>query len=276
MTVLVTGATGSVGRHVVNGLLRCGLPVRAMTRNPGATRLPESVEVVAGDLARPESVGANLSGVDRVYLYPVPDRADEVLDQLRAAGVRRVVLLSSISAAYAEGDLSGDYHRAVERAVEKSGLDWTFVRPGEFMTNLLPWWAPSIAAEGVVRAPYGSGRSAMIHEADIADVAVTALRDDGHTGRAYPLTGPEALTTAERVATIGRVLGRPVRFDELTPSQARELWISQGMPPEVADWLLQPPGEVQVGPTAAEVTGRPARTFADWVADHREDFVGAS
>ncbi|GAA2898802.1 NAD(P)H-binding protein [Streptosporangium fragile] len=274
MTILVTGATGTVGRHVVGGLLRAGASVRALTRSPETAGLPDEVEVVRGDLTAPESVEPALAGVDRVYLFPVPETAEAVVRLAGKAGVRRVVVLSSVSADYAEGDLSGDQHRAVEQAVEASGLEWTHVRPGEFMANLLFLWAPSIQAESVVRAPYGDAESAMVHEADIADVAVKALLEEGHAGAKYALTGPEALTKVEQVRIIGEVLGREVRFEELTREQTRELWISQGMPPEAVDWLLMPPPpKAVVGPTAEQVTGRPARTFAQWVADHRADFT---
>ncbi|TDC54727.1 NAD-dependent epimerase/dehydratase family protein [Actinomadura sp. KC345] len=272
MTVLVTGATGKVGRHVVDGLLRAGEAVRAVTRRPGGARLPAGVEVLPGDLRDPEGLKTALEGVGRVYLFPVPDSVEAVAAAARDAGVRRIVVLSSIAASYTEGDYSGDHHRAVELAVEASGVEWTHIRPGEFMANLLDMWAPSIRARNVVEAPYGQARSVMVHEADVADVAVTALLEDGHAGQRYALTGPESLTKVEQVRILGGVLGREIRFDELTREQARKLWIGRGMPPEAADWLLQEPEDEPVGPTAENVTGRPARTFAQWVADHRADF----
>ncbi|MET9374325.1 NAD(P)H-binding protein [Streptomyces sp. NPDC002992] len=272
MTVLVTGATGNVGRHVVTGLLAAGVRVRAMTRAPEKAALPAGVEVVRGDLADPASLDAALAGVDRVYLFPVPGTAEEFTARAAKAGVRRIVVLSSVSAEYADGDYSGDHHTGVERAVEASGLEWTHVRPGEFMANVLSWWAPSIRAENVVRAPFGGTRSAPVHEADIADVALAALLEDGHVGKAYSFAGPQSLTKYEQVRDLGEVLGRAIRFDELTVDGARALWLGQGMPAEAVDWLLQDPVDVPVGPTAEQVTGRPARTFAQWVADHRADF----
>ncbi|MFI8912946.1 NAD(P)H-binding protein [Streptomyces sp. NPDC053513] len=272
MTVLVTGATGNVGRHVVRGLLAAGTGVRAMTRAPEKAALPAGVEVVRGDLADPASLDAALAGVDRAYLFPLPGTAEEFTARAAKAGVRRIVVLSSVSAEYADGDYSGDHHTAVERAVEASGLEWTHVRPGEFMANVLNWWAPSIRAENVVRAPFGGTRSAPVHEADIADVALAALLEDGHVGKAYSFAGPQSLTKYEQVRDLGEVLGRAIRFQELAVEEARALWLGQGMPAEAVDWLLQDPVDVPVGPTAEQVTGRPARTFAQWVADHRADF----
>ncbi|GAA3046613.1 NAD(P)H-binding protein [Streptomyces roseofulvus] len=272
MTVLVTGATGKVGRHVVAGLLAAGEQVRAMTRSPETAALPEGVATVRGDLADPAGLDAALAGVDRVYLFPLPGTAEEFTARAVKAGVGRIVVLSSVAAEYADGDYSGDHHTAVERAVEASGVEWTHVRPGEFMANLLDWWAPSIRAEGVVRAPFGATRSAPVHEADIADVAVTALLEDGHAGKAYSFAGPESLAKTEQVRVLSEVLGREIRFEELTTDGARALWLGQGMPAAAVDWLLQDPVDVPVGPTAERVTGRPARTFAQWVADHRADF----
>lgn len=287
MTILVTGATGNVGRHVVAQLLEAGQPVRALTRRPATANLPEGVEVVAGDLTKPEGLRSAFEGVDRLFLFPVAETAGEVVRMAREAGVRRVVVLSSVSAGYESGDLSGDHHRAVEVVVEASGLEWTHLRPGEFMANLLDW-APSIRSEGVVRAPFPDEESNAVHEADIADVAVAALLDDGHAGRAYEVNGGETLTRLEQVRVIAEVLGTEIRFEELTREQARELWVSEGMAPELADWLLgtaQADGdgdeewgeeESEPGPTCEAVTGRPPRSFAQWVADHRDDFLPKS
>ncbi|RAY12702.1 NAD-dependent epimerase [Actinomadura craniellae] len=272
MTVLVTGATGNVGRHVVAGLLRAGEQVRAMTRAPERAGLPAAAETVRGDLTEPDTVATALNGVDRVYLFPLPGTAADFTGLARKAGVERIVTLSSVSAEYADGDYSGDYHREVEQAVEGSGAEWTHVRPGEFMANLLGQWGPSVRADDTVRAPFGGTRCTMVHEADIADVVVTALTEDGHAGAAYTFAGPQSLTRREHVRIMGEVLGREIRFEELTVPQARELYLAQGMPPEAVDWLLQDPVDVPVGPTAERVTGRPARTFAQWVADHRADF----
>src|SRR5690606_13404803 len=151
------------------------------------------------------------AGVDRLFLFPVDGTATGVMDAARGAGVSRVVVLSSVSAAYGESDLSGDYHRAVEVAVEESEIPWTHIRPGEFMMNLLDW-APSIAAENVVRAPFADQESNAVHEADIADVAAVALLHDGHEGHAYEVNGPETLTRAEQAQVIGTAIGQDVRF----------------------------------------------------------------
>ncbi len=267
--ILVTGATGHVGRNVVSRLHAAGVPVRALTRNPEHADFPEAVEVVRGDLTQPESLPAALDGVDRAYLFPVSGEATQgFLDIAAKCELRRVVVLSSLATTWPDSAI-GAHHLAVESAVESSGREWTHVRPGAFAVNSLRLWRDSIRAEGVVRAPYGDAALSPIHEDDIAAVAVTALLEDGHAGARYSLTGPESLTQREQVAAIASVLGKEIRFEEVTPEQAEE----RGIPALRRDALAGSVGRpAEVLPTVEEVTGRPARTFARWVADHTADF----
>ncbi|AYN38965.1 NAD-dependent epimerase/dehydratase family protein [Streptomyces dangxiongensis] len=278
MTVLVTGATGSVGRLVTDHLLAAGVAVRALTRDPAAAALPDGAEVWAGDLLRPHTLTAALHGVERLYLFPVPETARAVVAAAEEAGVRRIVVLSSSSVLDTSGDNhSGEHHRAVERAVAESGVEWTFVRPDEFASNVLWKWAESIRTEGVVRAPYGAAPRVPVHEADVAAVAAAALLEDGHAGQAYLLTGPEAITQSGQVRAIARAVGRPIAFEEITPDQARKD-MAAAMPAPVVEMVLRYLADAVVHPpvpvdTVERVTGRPARTFARWVADHAADFA---
>ncbi|WP_438486721.1 SDR family oxidoreductase [Streptomyces sp. S186] len=278
MTVLVTGATGAVGRHVVDGLLAAGAPVRALTRRPQEAGLPAGTEVYEGDLTRPHTLTAALAGAERLYLFPEPGTAREVVALAKRAGVRRIVVLSSSSVLDTSGDNhSGAHHAAVERAVEESGLAATFVRPDEFANNILWKWGHSLRTEGVVRGPYAGARRVLIHEADVADVAVAALLEDGHEGQAYHLTGPQALTQAEQAAALAAARGAPVAFEEISPDAARAE-LGRFMPGPVvemvlgylADALVHPPVPLD---TVRRVTGRPARTFARWAADHATDLI---
>ncbi|MGW5879056.1 NmrA family NAD(P)-binding protein [Nocardiopsis terrae] len=278
MTILITGATGRVGRRVVDVVLRSGEGVRALTRDPGNARLPAGAEVVHGDLKRPDSLATALDGVDSLYLFPEPSTARAVVQAAVEAGVQRIVVLSSSSVLDESGDNhSGEYHRAVERAVAASGVAWTFVRPDEFAGNVLWKWGAAIRAEGVVRAPYADAVRVLIHEADVAEVAAAALLEEGHAGHAYLITGPEALTQAEQVRVIGEVLERDIRFEELTHEQGREAMLCS-MPEPVVDMVLgylaeavdSPP---RVSPVSEEVLRKPARTFKQWVEDHRSDFT---
>ncbi|MEW2381911.1 NAD(P)H-binding protein [Micromonospora sp. NPDC047707] len=282
MPTLVTGATGTVGGSLVRQLLAAGHEVRALTRDPAspaAARLPREVEVVAGDFARPHTLAPALRGVQRMHLvaqdgYGPLTTGPEILALAEEAGVRRLTHLGHNDPSRDDDDPIEAGHRPLHRAIEKSGLEWTHLFPGEFMANT--WeWVGGIRAEGVVRAPFGDWNSAMVHEADIAAVALAALTEEGHAGRTYQPTGPEPVRRRDAVRMIGEAIGRDVRFVELTPEQARAHW-QDVYPPEVIDWFLEmgahPDGNAWVSPDVEEVTGRPGRTFRQWAADHADDF----
>ncbi|MBE1531107.1 NAD(P)H-binding protein [Actinomadura algeriensis] len=270
---LVTGATGNVGRHVVGELLCAGAKVRALTRDPASARLPAEVEVA-------RTADAPLDGVTAIFLNPAVywGGLGDLLPRAAEHGVRRVVMLSS--AAALDPDPANElaaHHLRFEGAIEESGLEWTFVRPGEFASNALGW-RDAIRAGEPVREPYAAGRTTPIHERDIAAVAGRALLTDGLVGACPVLSGPEALADPEKARLIGEAIGRPVPFEEITPEEARkEMLALPYMREGLVDVLLRlradavdadvaPTGEVE------RITGRPARTFADWAADHADDF----
>ena len=278
--ILVTGATGNVGRHVVSQLLHTGVAVRALARDPASAGLPDSVDVVRGDLSAPDTLNAGLKGVDAVFLlWPAltVDLAPAVLNVIRKHA-RRIVFLSSLGIRddlAQQPDSVNALHADIERLIEQSGLEWTFLRPGGFATNTL-WWAPQIRAEGVVRWAYGACARASIHEQDIAAVAVRVLTGDGHGAAKYLLTGPRTLTQVEQVQIIGEVIGRPLRFEEISPEAMRSQLLAR-IPPAVVDgaltyWARLVTEPELVSPTVEELTGAPARSFRDWVSDHARDF----
>ncbi|MFB9428326.1 NAD(P)H-binding protein [Streptoalloteichus tenebrarius] len=272
-TVLVTGATGHVGRPLVAELLAAGHRVRALSRRPERATLPAGAEVVAGDLADTSSLSTVFAGVTAVHLigfggdYAPLTNGSEIMDLAVRAGVRRVTVLK------------GETEKtALDQAVEASGLEWTYLAPVEFMSNALEW-AESVRDEGVVREAFPDVRSAMIHDADIASVAAAALTADGHAGREYWLTGPEALTAPEKARVIGAVLGRDVRYVELGRDEIVARWREQGFSDEDVEFFLTmrtnpPEAGYTVLPTVEEVTGRPARTFAQWVRENAAAFGG--
>lgn len=291
MTILMTGATGHVGRLVTARLRQAGAEVRALTRDPAAAAavLPGGVETVTGDLARPDSLRPALRGVERMYLFAVPATAREVAALAARSGVRHVVVLSSGAVTHG---FDTDHHLPVERAVAESGMAWTFVRPGEFMLNKLWLWGPSIRSGRVVHEPFPDEPWYPVHEADIADVAAEALLTDRHAGAAHTLNGPELLTRREQVAAIAAALGEDVELVRVTLAEAREQYRAQGgFAAENADFLLgfsdysgEPadpadladvpdPAPAAEVPTLADAIGRPARTFAQWARDHAADFA---
>jgi uncharacterized protein YbjT (DUF2867 family) len=279
--VLVTGATGRVGRLVVAQLLGADVPVRALTRRPAAAGLPASVEVVSGDLTVPESLDAGLQGVSAVFLVwtAPPTTAPAVVERL-ATHARRVVFLSSPHRTphpfFQQPNPLAVLHADIERLIAAAGLASTIIRPGMFASNTLYWWAASIRDSDVVRWPYGAAETAPIDERDVAAVAARALNEDGHAGGDYVLTGPESLSQAEQVRIIGAALGRRIQFEELSPEDFRRETADR-WPGPVVDMLLAAWGATIGRPalvtsTVSDILGSPPRTFRQWVDGHAAAF----
>lgn len=279
--ILVIGATGTVGRQVVSQLTAAGVPVRAMARHPNAVRWPPSVEVVRADLTLPANLDGCLEGIRTVFLvWTAPPAAAPPAMERIARSARRIVFLSAPLKTphpfFQQPNPVRELAAQIERLIETSGLAWTLLRPGMFAANALRWWAPQIRAGDVVRWPHLAAPTAPIDERDIAAVATRALCRDGHAGAEYVLTGPQSLSQFEQVSTIGRVIGRELRIEEIPPDEARREWL-ETMPASVVNMLLdawaaaigQP---AFVTDTVARLTGAPARTFLDWAADHAAEF----
>lgn len=280
--ILVTGATGKVGRQAVAQLHSAGAEVRALARDPRTAGLPAGVEVVRGDLTDIASVEAALQGVDAVFLvWPLTsaDAAPPVIDAI-ARHASRVVYLSAAGvteddSVEAEPGILG-MHTTIERAIRASGVEWTLLRAGGFASNTLGW-AAQVRAGDVVRASHAKAGRSLVHEADLAAVAVRALTTGELVGAAPHLTGPQTLTQDEQVRTIGEVLGRELRFEEMPDAEAVAALEAQGLPPHYARGIVEAHGQMvvepePVSPAAAEILGRPGRTYREWVADHVGDF----
>ncbi|MEV6032256.1 NAD(P)H-binding protein [Nonomuraea sp. NPDC052116] len=278
MVMVVFGARGSVGRHVAAGLLAAGEQVRVTSRDPEKGGLPASAEVVAADLDLPETLPAALEGATKVFVYAKPDGVAGFVEAARSAGVRQVVLLSS-AAVVIEGSEHNPiavHHQVVETAVEGSGLDWTFIRPGMFATNTLWWWQAAIRGGGGVRLPYPEAETAPIHEKDLAALAVTALTESGHERLAYTVYGVESLTLRRQVEHIGEAIGRAIAVEVVSEAQAREemgrTTPAVGVEVIMKQWAARDGIPAQTSTAVEKVTGRPARTFAEWAVDHADDF----
>lgn len=273
MRILVTGATGTVGSNVIEQLtaLDADVQIRALTRNAEAA-LPEGVEIAVGDLASHDTLADAFKDVDAVHFInfagdqnaPLPDPAGLVA-LAEAAGVRRATVLGGIAAG------------PLEQALAASAIESTWLHPVEFMSNTLMWWAAPIKADGVIREPFGDRVSAMVHPADIGAVAAKVLLEGGYDNETLVITGPEAVPIKEKVAILSAAVGRDIEFVELTTDEAREKWAGEGMNEHVIAFLIEALGNTPVegrtvSDTVERVTGRPARSFAEWADEFAAAF----
>lgn len=285
-TVLVTGATGRVGGQVAAQFTGSDVRVRALARNPAAaaTQLDTSVEIVSGDLAAPSTVAGALDGVDAVFLvFPsvVADAAARELVATLATHVRRIVYLSAHGVPDPPGEQTPDgtimgSHAHLEGLIAAATDEYSFLRASGFAANTLGW-AQQIRHSDVLRWFLPEATRALVHEADLAAVAVRAFTENGHERMAYHLTGPEQLTQAEQLDAIGAALGRTLRFDEVRVEDAgAELF--PDLPADVVRSIVNGHARMVKDPepvsdTVERLIGRPATTFTQWARDHAADFA---
>ena len=282
--ILVTGATGNIGREVVNLLLSSGKQVVAVTRNPAIAALPDGAHVVESGPSHPQTLTKVLSGVEAVFLSPralgdatAGTATAELLKLAAEQGTQRVVVVSADTVEYGGGEKRfSDAFRRVEDAARVSGLQWTILRCSDFAVNTLVW-VPQIRQSSVVRGVYGDGATSVIHERDVAEVSARVLLDATHAGRSYVLTGPQSLTQRARVRLIGEAISHDVSWVEVAPSQFRQALLAQGLPEHVPDRLIGYWSDrvLQPGPSSdavEQILSRPALTFAQWAAEHAAAF----
>jgi uncharacterized protein YbjT (DUF2867 family) len=275
--ILVTGATGTVGREVVALLVQAGQRVRAFTRDPKKAHFGSGVEVIVGDLDRPDTLEKAFQGVERVFSLSTGPQLGvhdaNVAKVAKRAGVKHIVKLSVMGAGMGADTAITHWHEAGEKAILDSGVSWTLVRPGIFMSNSLQW-VGTIKAQGKVFGPFGDGKMVPVHPRDIAAVAVKALTTPGHEGKAYLLTGPESLNMAEQVRVLAEETGRAIQYVAVPPEAARDNMLKAGMPANYADALLKVAAMVRAGqmgqplPTVQQVTGRKALTWHEWAREN--------
>lgn len=276
-TILVTGATGNVGRPLVTELVRAGAHVRALTRSPETAGFPPGVEPV-------RSAAEGVAGASAVLLNSraLGQELAPAVELARAAGVKRLVALSAINAddddSRQPSRVRGDRNREVEQLAVASGLEWVSLRPTVFASNFAGMWSAQIRAGDVVSGPYAGASTAVIVDADISAVAAVALLTDDLVGQRIPLTGPQALTNTELVDTIGRVLERPLHYREVPTDVVRQRFVDLGFPAAFADAYMGLLADTVERPALVthevdKILGRPATTFADWVDAHRGFFA---
>lgn len=271
--IVVTGATGNIGRPLTQALTEAGQQVTAVSRQPAA--LPDGVRHLAADLARPAELKPALAGAAALFLllsgdlHAAGNNPAELIGEAAAAGVRRVVLLSSQGVVTRPFGPTRIAMRELEDTLRESGLEWAILQPGGFASNAL-WWAESVRAQGLVAAPFGDVGVPILDPSDIAEVAAACLLEDRHAGGVYELTGPEVITPRQQAAAIADALGSPVRFHELTRAEAKAA-MSQAMPAELADDTLDilgapNPAELRISPDIERILGRAPRPFSAWAA----------
>ena len=276
--VLVTGAAGNVASRLVRRLVARSVPVRAFVRK-GETA-PKGAEAFEGDLADRERVRAAVKGVSKVYLLTagtdVAALEANVIDAAAAEGVMHIVKHSVQGAEY-EGAIIPKVHRAGEKKIEATKMAWTFLRPASFASNALGWIGMLKGGDNVY-GPFGEASLPVIDPEDIAAVAEKVLTEDGHASKAYTLTGPETLTTAEQVAIVGKALGRNLTYVNVPDDAAQKGMVDMGMPAAQADVmidlvkLLRGLGRIEPTKTVAELLGRPATSFTAWAESNAAAF----
>ncbi len=279
---LVTGAAGSIGREVAQRLVQAGAAPRLLVRTLDPARHIEQAAYVQGDFEDLPSMAQAFAGVDSVFLY-TPARFDpRLLQSAKAQGVRRIVLLSSaavVRVAPEQRNPVAERHRSIEQAIQDFGFEWTFLRPDILASNCLAW-APEIQRESRVRVPFPDAMRNPIHEKDVAQAAVQALRTDQLRDAALALTGPRSLTLRRMVEIIAEEIRHPIACEAISPEHAlRDMTTGpRAIKPEIAARLIDyqrksvstPP---QVSPDFEQACGRPPREFSEWVRDHRQRFL---
>jgi uncharacterized protein YbjT (DUF2867 family) len=285
--ILVTGATGLNGKELLHRLSASGVAVRALVRDPAraaAIAALPNVEIVQGDMARPETLAAGLRGVERAMLISSSDPMmldvqTNFIDAARKAGVKHVVKLSGIMPEIDSAFRFARMHGEIEKRLEASGMAFTHLRAGEFMPAYFRQ-APNIAAKGAMFLPMEDARIASIDVGDIAEIAAKVLTGSGHEGKTYPLTGPEALTMTEVAAKLSAATGKTIRYVNVPPEDARKAQLAAGMPPYLADALFElfaerrNGKEAKVWPDAATLLGRRPTSFDEFARNNAAVFQG--
>ena len=279
--ILITGASGNVGKEVLKQITQTGVEVRAAFQSVSkAAGAPSGVEIVSLDYNQAETLQTALKGVDRVFLVGPPTaqltalerKAMEVIAQ---SEVRQVVKLSAMGGREA---IFPRQHAQSEEYILASGVPYTFLRPNGFMQNMVNYNAPTINTQSAFYGSEGDGRVSHIDIRDVAAVAVKVLTGDGHVGKAYTLTGPEALTNNEIAQILSQELGREIRFVNLAPAQLKEALLSAGVPEWNADALLDLQRLYREGKATTvtrdveAILGRKPISFAQFFRDYRSHF----
>jgi uncharacterized protein YbjT (DUF2867 family) len=280
--ILITGATGHIGRELIPQLHRMGPSIRVLVRDEKkVAHLEGDIERTVGDLNDPRSLASTMRGVERIFLITFETQQDiNVIEAAKRCGVQYIVKLSTLEAADHKITV-GKWHYAREELIRACGLDWTFLRPGMFMSNSIDWWTESIKRQGSVFFPGGKkGRVAPIDPRDVASVAAMALTQPGHSGNAYELTGPELFTVGDMVEVISKVFGKPVHYMHMPPIAAKSFMLKSRMDKTLVNALMAMLASLRrnegavVTETFQQLTGYLPRSFEAWCQEYVTAFQG--
>jgi uncharacterized protein YbjT (DUF2867 family) len=278
--ILITGATGHIGKELIPLLLETKQPLRALVRDGRkVAHLDPHIERAIADLNDPESLLSAMRGVEKVFLVSFETQQDiHVIEAAKHVGVRHIVKLSTLEATQHKIKV-GKWHYEREELICASGLDWTFLRPGMFMSNSIDWWSDSIKGQSSVFFPGGKkGEVAPIDPRDVAKVAALALTQPGHYGQAYELTGSELFTIGQIVQVISQVLGKPIQYVDIPPIAAKLFMLKSGMDKALVNALMEMLASLRrnegaiVTDTVQQVTGYSPRTFEAWCRENIKAF----
>lgn len=279
--ILITGASGNVGREVLKQILQAGYKVRAAWKSsPGAGEAPAGVETAIVDFNRPDTLRAALEGVERVFLVgPVaPDLVElesKATEEIKRAGVARIVKLSAMGTRAATFPRQ---HAESEDRIKAAGVAWTFLRPNGFMQNIVIYSGATVRGQNTFYGSAGDGKVSQIDIRDVAAAAVRVLTEDGHVGKTYTLTGPAALSNAEAAAILSSVLGREIRYVNLSPEQMKQALVAAGAPEWNANGVidldtLYREGEASmVSPDIEHLLGRKPIAYQQFARDYASSF----
>ena len=280
-TILVTGATGTIGSQVVAHLAKKqDVTIRAGVRDAAKAKgkLGANVTPVDFDYEKPDTLAAACKGADKVFLLTpfAPNQVElgtRLVDAAKAAGVKHIVKLSAMGADQEPGIQLGRWHRAIEKHVEASGIAWTFLRPNNFMDNFVSYYPPD--KEGAIYLPWGNGACSFIDARDVGAVAAACLTSSGHEGKAYVPTGPEAFTIAQAAATLSEVTGRNIKYVDVPEAAAKKAMLDMGLPAWMVDGMMELHAVDKAGYAAIvtddvkTLTGQAPRSFRDFARDNK-------
>lgn len=272
--ILITGATGNVGRELVKNLVEKGVQVRVLVRDAKkVAALGKQIEVAIGDLDKPETLLLAMKGVEKLYIVtPDTQQVTNILEAAKQNGVRHVIKQSTIEAGRSLGP--GKWHRQQEELIKSMGFAWTFLRPTMMMVNTIEWWRETIKSQGAVYFPGGRAKVPAVDARDVASVACKVLTESGHEGKIYELTGPEALTIGEMVETLAKVIGKPIKYTDVPVFAAGLSLIRFGLPLYVIKGLMHTLGALRrseyeyITHTVEYIGKRGSRTFEQWCREH--------